>query len=128
MILPLKSITRLTVIAASLLAGCKTMANSEARPALLTRMDQSAQEGLTQAVSKAIGSKVTLAPDSFMAKPSVTIEPRSVNKRNGRIIDGRSLERPTQVDLMMMGESCYVMNRTTGEKYPVEGISCKPLV
>ncbi|WP_026942433.1 hypothetical protein [Hellea balneolensis] len=118
----------LTLLVTAMISACKTTAGAEPRPALLTRMDQTAQDTLTQAVSKAIGSKVTLAADSFMTKPSVTIEPASVNKRNGRIIDGRTLERPSHVDLMMMGAECYVMNRETGEKIMLEGVDCKPLV
>lgn len=128
MIFSPKHMARLALIAAALLAACKTTATTESQPALLTRMDQTAQDVLTQAVSKAIGSKVTLAPDSFMTKPSVTIEPASVNKRNGKIIDGRSLDMPSHIDLMMMGNACYVMNRETGVKFPVKGLSCKPLV
>lgn len=117
-----------TLLSAALLSACKTTPNTDASPALLTRMDKSAQDALTAAVSKAVGSKVTLAQDSFMTKPSVTIEPASVNKRNGRIIDGRTLERPSHVDLMMMGNDCYVVNRETGEKISVQGVDCKPLI
>jgi len=86
-----------------------------------------AREVMALTASKAVGSKVTLAPDSFTIKPSVTIEPSSVNKRNGKIIDGRTMEMPTHIDLIMIGRKCYVVNRGTGEKYPVKGVKCKPV-
>lgn len=123
-----KHLAKFALIGAGLLTGCQTTNSSEPQKALLTRMDQNVQQALTLAISKAVGSKVTLAPDSFMTKPSVTIAPASVNRRNGQIIDGRSLEMPTHIDLMMMGKSCYVVNRSTGQKYPVKGLNCKPLV
>jgi len=128
MMVSTKHIAKIAVIAASLLTACKTTASSEPQRAVLTHTDQAVQESLTAAISKALGAKVTLAPDSFMSKSSVTIEPASVNKRNGQIIDGRSQDMPTQIDLMMMGKNCYVVNRGTGQKYKVEGLSCKPLV
>lgn len=125
MILSAKHIAWLTVIAASLLSACKTTGPTEAKPALITETSQAVQDALTLAVSKAVGSKVTLAPDSFTLNPYVTIEPSSVNKRNGRIIDGRSQDMPTHIDLIMMGRACFVVNRETGDKYPLKGVSCK---
>ena len=127
MIFSLKPITSLAVAAASLLGACKTTVTPQAQPALVIKSNQAVQDALTLAVSKAIGSSVTLAPDSFVARPSVTIEPPSVNKRNGRIIDGRSLDMPTHVDLIKIGSKCFVVNRDTGEKYPLKGVSCKAI-
>ncbi|MEP3890875.1 MAG: hypothetical protein ABJN69_10425 [Hellea sp.] len=126
MIFPFGQIAWLAVIAAGLLSACKTTGPTEAKPALIAKTNQAVQDTLTLAVSKAVGSKVTLAPNSFTSSPSVTIEPSSVNKRNGQIIDGRSQEMPTHIDLIMMGSACFVMNRGTGEKYPLKGVSCKP--
>jgi hypothetical protein len=60
-----------------------------------------------------------------MARSSVTIEPASVNKRNGQIIDGRSQDMPTHIDLIKIGSDCFVVNRDTGDKYPLKGVSCK---
>lgn len=123
--LPVRHIAWLIVVLASLLSACQTTGSGTVKPALITKNTKAAQDALAMAVSKAIGSKVTLAPDSFMTKPSVTIEPASINKRGGRIIDGRSLEMPTHVDLIMMGRKCYVVNRDTGDKTLLEGVSCK---
>lgn len=115
----------LSLMIASLLAACNTTGDTLSTPAIITENSAEVQKSLATAVSKAIGSKVTLAPESFTTKPFVTIEPKSVNKRNGRIIDGRSMDMPTHVDLMMTGGSCYVVNRDTGAKIMLEGISCK---
>ena len=115
----------LTVVIASLISACKTTAPVEAVPAIIVETGQAVQDALTLAVSKAVGSKVTLAPDSFMTRPSVTIEPSSVNRRNGQIIDGRSQEMPTHIDLIMIGSGCFVVNRKTGDKYPLKGVSCQ---
>lgn len=128
MIFSTKHMVWFSLLSAVFLAACKTTPSPEASPALLTQMDEGAKDALTLAVSKAVGSNVTLAPDSFMKKSSVTIEPASVNKRDGRIIDGRTLERPSHVDLIMMGNNCYVVNRETGEKVSVQGVDCKPLI
>lgn len=128
MIFSAKHLAKLALIGAGLLTGCQTTNSSEPQKALVKRMDKNMQQALTLAVSKAIGAKVTLAPDSFMTKPSVTIAPASVNRRNGQIIDGRSMEMPTHIDLMMMDKSCYVVNRSTGQKYPVKGLNCTPLI
>lgn len=125
MILPFWQITWLAVVAAGLLSACKTTGPAEAKPALVTKTNQAVQDTLTLAVSKAVGSKVTLAPNSFTSRSSVTIEPSSVNKRHGQIIDGRSQEMPTHIDLIMMGQACFVVNRDTGEKFPLKGVSCK---
>lgn len=127
MIFSPKQITWAILLITSLLAACKTTQAQEAKPAIMTDTSSEARKIMALAASKAVGSNVTLAPDSFRAKPSVTIEPASVNKRNGRIIDGRSMEMPTHIDLIMMGRECYVLNRTTGEKYPVKGVRCKPV-
>lgn len=127
MIFPVKHITWAVLIIAGLLTACKTTRTQDGKPALLTDTDSNARQLLALAASKAVGSKVTLAPDSFTAKPSVTIEPASVNKRNGKIIDGRTMEMPTHIDLMMMGRNCYLVNRSTGEKYPVKGVKCRPV-
>lgn len=126
MIFSLKAIASLSVVAA-VLGACTTTSAPSAEPALVTESNQEVQEALTMAVSKAIGSSVKLAPSSFTARPSVTIEPSSVNKRNGQIIDGRSREMPTHVDLIKMGADCFVVNRNTGAKYEVKGVSCRVL-
>lgn len=114
-----------TSIALTLLAACETLQMNDGKPALMTDSSPKAREALTLAASKAVGSKVTLAPDSFMLKSSVTIEPASVNKRNGRIIDGRTLEMPTHIDLIMADGKCYVVNRKTEERHLVEGVNCR---
>lgn len=118
-------LVRLSVLISGLLAACTTTQTSEPIAAIISQPTAQTQKALTLAVSKAVGSKVTLAPDSFTAKPSITIEPPSVNKRNGQIIDGRSLEMPTHIDLMMMGKDCFIVNRATGNKYPLTGVTCK---
>lgn len=122
---PKRHITWLSVVIASLLAACETTGETLSTPAIITESNAETQATLTAAVSKAVGPKVTLAPESFTAKPSITIEPKSVNKRDGRIIDGRSMEMPTHVDLIMTGESCYVVNRDTGDKVMLDGVNCK---
>lgn len=127
MIFSPKQITWAILMIVSLLSACKTTQAQEAKPAVMTDTSSEARKIMALAASKAVGSNVTLAPDSFTVKPSVTIEPASVNKRNGRIIDGRSMDMPTHIDLMMMGRECYVLNRTTGEKYSVKGVRCKPV-
>jgi len=110
---------------ASLLAACKTTQAAEPKLAITTDSSVKARKALALAASKAVGSNVTLAPDSFTTKPTVTVEPASVNKRNGNIIDGRTMEMPTHIDLIMEGRKCYVMNRTTGKKFPIEGVDCQ---
>jgi len=107
------------------ISACKTTQTQEPKPAIVTDTSPKSLEIMSLAASKAVGSNVTLAPDSFTLKPSVTIEPASVNKRNGKIIDGRTMEMPTHIDLMMVGRKCYLVNRTTGDKYPVKGVKCK---
>lgn len=126
MIVSYKPIALLAGVAA-VLGACKTTITPQAKPALVIKSNQAVQDALTLAVSKAIRSSVTLAPGSFTDRPSVTIEPSSVNKRNGQIIDGRSQEMPTHVDLIKIGSKCFVVNRDTGDKYPLKGVSCKAI-
>ncbi len=114
-------------MAGTVLSACKTTQARDPQPAIITDKSSKARQLLEVATSKAVGSNVSLAPDSFTVKSSVTIEPASVNKRNGKIIDGRTMEMPTHIDLIMMGRNCYVLNRTTGKKIPVKGVRCKAI-
>lgn len=113
------------VLSAALLSGCKTMANETPIPALLAQTDSQIITQLETVISKAMdGRKIALAPDSLMDKSYIAINPPSVGRRNGMIIDGRSMERPDHFDLMMAGRTCYLVHRQTGEKYKLKNMPC----
>ncbi len=120
---------RLFVIIAAaltpLLGSCETVADTTPVAAMLERTDAKILTRLENTISKAMdGKSVNLPTDSLMTQSYIAIDPPSVGRRNGRIIDGRSMERPDHFDLMMAGRKCYLVHRQSGAEYPLKNMPC----
>jgi len=68
---------------------------------------------------------VELGASDPTSSSTISVLPKSVTGSFGN--DHANFALPTQFDLMMDGESCYLVKRGSDTKILLEGVSCKPL-
>lgn len=104
------------------LIGCQTTSNTPATPALLVHSERAAPQALKDAVKTALGGRdIVLGFDSLTNKSTLIVETGS---NDPRMMGDRKLPKADYFDLMMTGNSCYVIHRETGKKYPLKGVNC----
>lgn len=105
------------------LIGCQTTATEPETPALLVHSERSAPKALKEAVKNALGGQdIVLGFDSLTDKSTLIVQSGS---NDPRMMGDRTIPKVDYFDLMMAGQSCYVIHRETGKKYPLKGVNCK---
>ncbi len=111
----------LLLVASLLLASCQSD-----QPA--TRADAASLAGLSEAVSKLLGSKVTLGADAFLDTNEVLLEPAKQSSLAGdRPMTGRLTGAPERMQLFIRNKRCYLVHVNSGKLEYVQTRLCKPL-
>jgi hypothetical protein len=114
----MKSRMLAAILAAAALAGaCKSAA-----PAVLTESDEAAISRLKAALATAMGrSQIELGPGDPTQSSTISVLPLPPGP-----LEDRSLARPTIFRLAIEGDDCFVVREDTRERFPLEGVACKP--
>jgi len=107
-------------------SACHTTAQTQPSPAVLKSADESSMQALKSALAKAMKtSKVELGASDLTSSSTISVLPKSVTGLYGN--DQANFALPTQFDLMMDGNDCYLLKRGSDNKIPLEGVNCTPL-
>ncbi len=105
-------------------AGCQSMAVAGDLPARIVAPDEASQAALQQAVNRALGTEVTLAPDALTATSLLTIERRVPRSIDGQDAYGRNLEAPLQFRLVRNGADCVLVDLRDDTRHPLADTDC----
>lgn len=111
---------------AILLTACQSIGSQNDRPAVyISHTDESFAE-LQTTVNTAIGTEVGLASDALTGSSTLTIERVQRGTMQNRLPQGRIIEMPFQFRLMSGSGGCYLVDRSTDNRYPLQAASCRP--
>jgi len=121
---------KITSVMASIMAitgsACQTTAQAQPSLAVLKNSDETSMQALKSALAKAMKtSKVELGASDPTNSSTISVLPKSLRGLYGN--DQANFALPTQFDLMMNGESCYLVKRGSDTKIPLQGVKCRPL-
>ncbi|PHR57474.1 MAG: hypothetical protein COA43_12315 [Robiginitomaculum sp.] len=127
-----RAITTISACISTLLAGCNTLAQTQAVPALVETPSNTNRDVLTKAISQALhNSKVQLSLSDFSKRNTVIIEGKQHMAPNGLPIMGRiTKDMMTPADhfqLMKRGKKCFLIHTETGEEYVLKGVTCQAM-
>jgi hypothetical protein len=108
------------------LASCHARAPQDA-PAVLANPSPESRAELLRVVSEALGgAPVTLADDALVRETALVFERARARDAEGRPLDGRERGRPEHFRLVKSGESCVLVQESTGRRFPLSGVACTP--
>ena len=104
------------------LIGCQTTSAGPETPALLVNTERAAPMALKKAVKDALGGRdIVLGFDSLTDKSTLIVQTGS---NDVRMMGDRTIPKADYFDLKMAGNSCYLIHRDSGKKYPLKGVNC----
>ena len=122
----MKIFRSISVIAIWLLAsGCQTVNTDNDRPARIMNADAGSRAALQAAVSEALGTEVMLADTALTDSSWLTIERWPAGTMDDPVPQGRILEKPTQLRLVINGSNCILIDQRDGMRYVLENTSCE---
>jgi hypothetical protein len=108
------------------LASCHARAPREV-PALVAKASPESRAELQRVVSDALGgAPVTLADDALVRESTLIVERARPRDAEGRPFGGREREKPEHFRLVKSGESCLLVQESTGRRFPLAAVACSP--
>jgi len=108
----------------------ETATNGELLPAYIEASTENTDR-LKQALSKSLnGISVNIPTDAFTKSSTLSTERIAQDKIGQEGMNGRMMGMPNDsfnFALYRKGDSCYLVNKTTGKKILVAGLVCKPM-
>jgi hypothetical protein len=108
--------------------GCRTAAMAEVEPALLVEPTLQTRAELQRLVAAAVGGDVTLSESALTDSHLLVIERKRHVSIDGTRIQGRDLAAPERFMLVRDGEECLLEYDRTGERWPLAGAVCTPVI
>lgn len=106
--------------------ACQTTAQTQPSLAVLESSNENSMQTLKSALAKAMKtSKVELGASDPTRSSTISVLPKSLRGLYGN--DQANFALPTQFDLMMDGQSCYLVKRGSDTKIPLQGVNCRPI-
>jgi hypothetical protein len=109
-----------------ILPGCQTY-GAPAQPARMVDPSVSCLNELQQFAETATGQHVTLTAASFAELDELILERRPLRSADGRLLDGRSMDRPQSLRLMQRNDSCVVIHPKSGLERVLSQCRCEAL-
>ncbi len=92
-------------------------------PAVLVSSDDQTLAELKSALAEAMGTtRVEIGPGDLTQQSVISVLPPRLGP-----LEGHSVAKPTQFNLMKTGSKCYAVRRGTGEAYELSGVTCRAL-
>jgi len=114
------------LVSACATRGSQLHPSSEADPpALLLAPDSETRQELAHTVSAALnGASVHLADDAFTTDSSLIITRAERRDAAGRLLMGRSNEKPERFDLIKRGDACILVQERTARRWRLKSARC----
>ena len=98
------------------------------RPAVLVSPTAAVRAELARAVREALhGAPVRLADDALTRDSHLIIERVERRDAAGLPLNGRSLEKPMQFQLLVHDGRCILVHASTGRRWPLPQATCTPI-
>ncbi|MCF6329753.1 MAG: hypothetical protein L3J02_08145 [Henriciella sp.] len=92
-------------------------------PAVLISSDEQTLTALKSELAEAMGvASVELGPNDLTQGSVISVLPPRLGP-----LEGHSMAKPTQFDLMKTNSNCYIVRRGTGDVYRLSGLTCRGL-
>lgn len=103
--------------------GCMSQAP---QPALIVAPDARTSAQLSEAANRLLGAgKVTLAPEAFTKRSTLSFAPAIRNTPKGRLATGRVVQLPRELRLLRIGRRCELQNVKNQRTEKLPGVRCK---
>ena len=107
-----------------LLGGCMSV---EDKPAIIVSPDAASHAELKRVLGSALGTTtILLAEDALTSTNRISIERAPLRNMQGGI-DDRVLEMPEQFALVKRGPDCLLIQESSGERFLLRDVVCRPL-
>ena len=116
------------LIAASLALttiGCQTFGSNVDMPARIVNPDDASRAALQNAVNSAFGTNVTLADNALTDSSLLTIERNPRPTMDNPNPQGRNMEMPFQLRLVINGTDCVLVDQRNNARYILANTSCE---
>jgi len=108
-----------------LLAACVSPATGNDVPARIVAPDASSRSELQSVVSEALDrAEILLADDALVHASQLIITRKQHKTIEGGLLQGRSYELPVHFDLVINNSRCYLVQRSTGERWHLRQTKC----
>jgi hypothetical protein len=108
-----------------LVSGCVTRGSPLDPPALLVAPTFETRQELAHAVSAALnGASVHVADDAFTTDSYLIITRAQRRDAAGRLLLGRSTEKPERFDLVKHGDACILVQERTARRWRLKSARC----
>jgi hypothetical protein len=120
------------LLCASMVSACvgSTKAAAPAtdqQPAVLVAPSSETREELARAVAEGMnGAPVRLADDALTGDSELIITRAEHRDPAGRLIEGRSREKPEHFSLIEQGGRCILVQERTGRRWVLHSAMCSP--
>lgn len=119
------SLKGLSVLTAMLITACQTTAATEAVPAVLVNTDSATMEQLKATLSVALKQNRVEFGATDWASSTITILPTRGHSPAGAPFHQQDFAIPKQFDVMMDANGCYLQQKGSETKIPLENIACR---
>lgn len=109
--------------------ACQTLAHNAPAPAVLVKQDAQSMEAIKIAVAKAMQSKsAVIEAADLTQQSSLTALPAKIgNPYSDPGFGGNQTALPTQFELMIDGQGCYLVQLGHNEPYRLDGVACRKI-
>ena len=119
------SLKGLSVLTAMLITACQTTAATEAVPAVLVNTDSATMEQLKATLSVALKQNRVEFGATDWASSTISVLPQRGQSPNGAPFHQQDFAIPKQFDVMMDANGCYLQQKGSETKIPLENIACR---
>jgi len=107
--------------------ACQTLAHNAPAPAVLVKQDAQSMEAIKIAAAKAMQSKsAVIEAADLTQQSSLTALPAEIgNPYSNPGFGGNQTALPTQFDLMIDNQGCYLVKRGYNQPYRLDGVACR---
>lgn len=125
----MRALSRIVITAALFTAACQTTAQAKDVPAVLVSDDAQSVRVLKTVLAKAMQKRsVQLGAVALTQRSEISVLPaRAARSYYNSGFNGNDVALPTQFDIMMDAQGCYVVQRGYTEKYRLDGLACRKL-
>jgi len=122
-------LSTISCFAAPFIAACQTTAPATSSPAVLITDDAQSVEILKAALAKAMNKNtVTLGAVALTQRSTISVLPAaSGDPYRNPGFNGNNTALPTQFDMMIDAEGCYIVQRSHDDKYRLKENICRKL-
>jgi hypothetical protein len=118
---------RVVTVSVLFLSACQMISAQTTKPAVLVNPGIEAREELNQAIVAITGfSHVSLSTSDLTQSSDLVIERKHQRDGHGELLQGRDLEMPQRIQLVLQDGQCWLQQLSSGKRQLLKLAQCKP--